>query len=112
MLSLEFYVGTSIFGYLPCSAFFKKNLFRVGCPVFVAVRGLSLVAGSGGYFAAAVRGFSLGWLLLFQSSGSRVQAQWLEHMSLAVAARGLSCQQVESSQSRDGTHVPSIDGDS
>ena len=39
--------------------------------VFVAARGLSLVAASGGYSSLRCTGFSLQWLLLFQSTGSR-----------------------------------------
>ena len=43
--------------------------------VFVAVRGLSLVAASGGYSLLRCAGFSLRWLLLLRSTGSRAQAQ-------------------------------------
>ena len=39
--------------------------------VFVAARGLSLVAVSGGYSSLRCAGFSLWWLLLLQSTGSR-----------------------------------------
>ena len=39
--------------------------------VFVAARGLSLVAASGGYSSLWCAGFSLRWLLLLQSTGSR-----------------------------------------
>ena len=39
--------------------------------VFVAVCGLSLVAASGGYSLLRCAGFSLQWLLLLQSMGSR-----------------------------------------
>ena len=39
--------------------------------VFVAARGLSLVAASGGYSLLRCAGFSLWWLLLLQSTGSR-----------------------------------------
>ena len=39
--------------------------------VFVAARGLSLVAVSGGYSSLWCTGFSLRWLLLLQSTGSR-----------------------------------------
>ena len=39
--------------------------------VFVAARGLPLVAGSGGYSSLRCAGFSLRWLLLLQSTGSR-----------------------------------------
>ena len=38
---------------------------------FVAARGLSLVAVSGGYFLLWCMGFSLWWLLLLWSMGSR-----------------------------------------
>ena len=39
--------------------------------VFVAARGLSLVAATGGYSSLWCTGFSLQWLLLLQSTGSR-----------------------------------------
>ena len=39
--------------------------------VFVAVCGLSLVAASGGYSSMWCTGFSLQWLLLLRSMGSR-----------------------------------------
>ena len=39
--------------------------------VFVAARGLSLVAASGGYSSLWCAGFSLWWLLLLRSTGSR-----------------------------------------
>ena len=39
--------------------------------VFVAACGLSLVAVSGGYSSLWCAGFSLRWLLLLQSTGSR-----------------------------------------
>ena len=51
--------------------------------VFVAVRGLSLVAASGGSSSMWCAGFSLQWLLLLQSTGSR-------RVGSVVAARGLS----------------------
>ena len=41
------------------------------CWVFVAERGLSLVAASGGYSSLRCTGFSLSWLLLLWSTGSR-----------------------------------------
>ena len=41
------------------------------CWVFVAVLGLSLVAASEGYSSLRCTGFSLQWLLLLRSSGSR-----------------------------------------
>ena len=39
--------------------------------VFIAARGLSLVVASGGYSLLWCAGFSLWWLLLLQSTGSR-----------------------------------------
>ena len=39
--------------------------------VFVAARGLSLVEASGGYSSLRCVGFSLRWLLLLRSTGSR-----------------------------------------
>ena len=39
--------------------------------VFVAARGLSLVTASGGYSSLRCVGFSLRWLLLLRSTGSR-----------------------------------------
>ena len=70
--------------------------------VFVAARGCSLVAGVGPLFAA-VNGFSFRWLLVEEHSLG-VQAQELWGMGL-VALRN-----VESSWSRDQTHVPCIAG--
>ena len=65
--------------------------------VFIAVRGLSLVAASGGYSSLQCTGFSLRWLLLLWSTGSRhtcfsscgAQAQQLLHVGSVVVARGL-----------------------
>ena len=54
------------------------------CWVFVAVCGLSLVAVSGGYSSLRCAGFSLWWLLLLRSTGSR-------HAGSVVVAHGLSC---------------------
>ena len=56
--------------------FFIYNLFILFtyfwlCWVFVAACGLSLVAVSGGYSSLRCAGFSLRWLLLLQSMGSR-----------------------------------------
>ena len=39
--------------------------------VFITLRGLSLVAASGGYSSLWCAGFSLRWLLLLWSTGSR-----------------------------------------
>ena len=90
--------------------------------VFVAARGLSLVAAGGGYSSLRCEGFSLRWLLLSRSMGSRhtgfsscgtwaqqlwlvgsrAQAQQLWRMGL-VAPR-----HVGSSQTRALIHVPCI----
>ena len=54
--------------------FSKINLFNYLfwlCWVFVAARGLSLVVVSGGYSLLQCAGFSLRWLLLLWSMGSR-----------------------------------------
>ena len=52
--------------------------------VFIAAHGLSLVAVSRGYSSLRCTGFSLRWLLLLQSTGSR-------HAGSVVVAHGLSC---------------------
>ena len=53
--------------------YFKIHLFIYFwlCWVFIAARGLSLVAASGGCSWLRCAGFSLRWLLLFQSMDSR-----------------------------------------
>ena len=80
--------------------------------VFVAMHGLSLVVASGGYSSLWCAGFSLRWLVLlwstgsrhagFSSCGSRAQAQQLWRMSLAALWH------VGSSQTRARTRVPCI----
>ena len=52
------------------------------CWVFVAAHGLSLVVASGGYSSLGCGGFSLQWLLLLRSTGSR-------HAGSVVVACGL-----------------------
>ena len=62
------FVNIFLYGYL-----FLKNKFiyiRLRW-VFTAERGFSLVAVSGGYSLLRCAGFSLQWLLLLQSTGSR-----------------------------------------
>ena len=54
------------------------------CWVFVSVRGLSLVAASGGHSSSQCAGFSLSWPLLLRSTGSR-------RAGSVVVAHGLSC---------------------
>ena len=80
--------------------------------VFVALHGLSLVAVSRGYSSLLCVVFSLQWLLLLWSTGSRhadfssfsLWAQYLWPMGLAVPRH------VASPQTRDQTCVPCIDG--
>ena len=69
--------------------------------VFVAARRLPLVVASGGYSLLQCAGFSLWWLLLLQSTGSRsagfsscgthAQQLWRSLQSSVVVAHGLSC---------------------
>ena len=54
------------------------------CWVFVSVRGLSLVAASGGHSSSRCTGLSLSCPLLLRSTGSR-------HAGSVVVARGPSC---------------------
>ena len=74
--------------HFPNSFFFPHRfiyLFIFGCIwVFVAARGLSLVAASRVYSLLWCTGFSLRWPLLLRSTGSR-------HMCSVVVAHGLSC---------------------
>ena len=88
------------------------NFFFWLCWVFVAVHRLSLVVASGGYSLLHCMGFSLRWLVLLQSIGSRcagfsscgMQAQlWLLWPSGLVAP-----QHVGSSRTRGQTRVPCI----
>ena len=62
-----------VFIIMLVSLFFFKNKFIYFWLrwVFVAARGLSLVAASGGYSSLWCTGFSLRWLLLLWSTGSR-----------------------------------------
>ena len=58
--------------------------------VFVAARGLSLVVASGGYSSLWCVGFSLRWLLLLWSTGSR-HAGFSSRGSRALECRLSSC---------------------
>ena len=70
-MSLALILNNSLAGYK--ILFLKNYLFIYFWLhwVFVAMRGLSLVAASGGYSSLRCAGFSLQWLLLLQSIGSR-----------------------------------------
>ena len=65
---LPFSIGVCLFIYL-----YKFICLFIYWPswVFVAARGLSLVVASGGYSLLWCAGFSLRWLLLLRSMGSR-----------------------------------------
>ena len=72
-----------------------------------SVHGRPLVAASGGYSLLQCTGFSLRWLLLWQSTSSRLMgfsswSTWAEKWLTGLAAP----RHVESSQTRDRTHVP------
>ena len=68
------------------SAFFFFNLFIYFwlCWVFVSVRGLSLVAASGGHSSSRCAGLSLSWPLLLRSTSSR-------RTGSVIVAHGPSC---------------------
>ena len=73
--------------------FFNKFIYFIYlwlCWVFIAAHGLSLVVASGGYSSLRCTGFSLQWLLLLRSMGSRAQAQQLWLTGSVVVAHGLS----------------------
>ena len=75
--------GFCLEGYFPSCCFFNKFIYFWLRWVFVAVRRLSLVAGSGGYSLLWCAGFSSRWLLLLRSLDSRLAGS-------VVVARGLS----------------------
>ena len=70
-----FHLKMFIYSLYPFGIFFKINLFYLFIFwlhwVFVAACGLSLVAASGGSSSLRCMGFSLRWLLLLRSTGSR-----------------------------------------
>ena len=61
---------SDVLGFFFLSLFILFIYFWL-CWVFVAARGLSLVVASGGYSLLRCEGFSLRWLLLLRSTGSR-----------------------------------------
>ena len=69
--SVVFLHVMSHFDSFPHSILFFKFIYLWLHWVFVAVHGLSLAAASGGYSSLWCTGFSLWWLLLLQSMGSR-----------------------------------------
>ena len=92
------------------------------CWVFVAAHGFSLLVASGGYSSLRCAGFSLQWLLLLRSTGSKHVGfsscgTWAQQMWLAgsrVQAQQLwrtglvAPWHVGSSQTRVRTHIPCI----
>ena len=73
--------------------------------VFVAARGLSLAAVSGGYSSLGHKSFSLLWLLLLRSTGFSSCITW----ALSLGCTGLVAPwHVDSSQTRDQTCVSYI----
>ena len=80
--------------------FFIIIIFRLRW-VFVAVRGLSLVAMSGDYSSLRCTGFSLRWLLLLQSTGSRHTGfSSCSTRASVVVAHGLSSCGAQAPESR------------
>ena len=100
---MEFIVLPELVGWF-LFFFFLINLFIYGCVGSLLLRrGLSLAAVSWGYSSLWCAGFSLRWLLLLWSTGSRahgLQELWRTGL---VAPR-----HVGSSQTRPGTHVSCI----
>ena len=70
--------------YLTNFLFFNLSIYFWLCWVFVSVRGLSLVAASGGHSSSRCVGLSPSWPLLLRSTGSR-------RAGSAVVAHGPSC---------------------
>ena len=118
--SKKFIRGTFLF-FLNVYIFLILFYFWLCC-VFVAALGLSLVAGSGGYSSLWCAGFSLRWLLLLRSTGSRrtgfsscgTWAQQLWLVGSRAQAQQLWCtglaapRHVGSSWTRDQTRVPCV----
>ena len=79
-----------VFSHLIQCYFFFFYVYLWLCWVFIAVRGLSLVEASGVYSSLQCAGFSLRWLLLLQSTGSR-RAGFSSCGSRALELRLSSC---------------------
>ena len=75
-----------MYTYIPISpsSFFLNFIYLRVCWDFVSVRGLSLVAASGGHSSSRCTGLSLSRPLLLRSTGSR-------RAGSVVVAHGLSC---------------------
>ena len=80
----RFYKSVPVYLFIFLNLFFYFWL----CWFYIAARGLSLVAGSRGYSSLWCAGFSLRWLLLLQSTGSRCTVfsscgTWAQYLWLA-----------------------------
>ena len=112
----------SLMLFLSSSSFFKTFIYFWLHWVFIAACGLSLVVASRGYSSLQCTGFSLQWLLLLRSMGSRragfsscgTRAQQLWLMGSRAQAQQLwhtglvAPQHVGSSRTRARTRVPCI----
>ena len=119
-LSFPIFLRKILFFFL--QIYFILFIYFWLCWVFVAVPGLSLVVASRGHSSMRCTGFSLWWLLLLWSIGSRhmgfsscgVQAQQLWLMGCRAQAQELwrtglvALQHVRSSRTRPWTRVPCI----
>ena len=76
---MDFLIWSELFFF-----FINKFIYFWLCWVFVSVRGLSLVAASGGHSSSRCAGLSLSWPLLLRSTGSRCAGS-------VVVAHGPSC---------------------
>ena len=87
---LTFHLNKTLKRYFPQCCLLLLFLIYWLCWVFVAARGLSLVAASRGYSSLWCEGFSLLWLLLLRSTGSR-RAGFSSCASRALERRLSSC---------------------
>ena len=88
---LEWRAGCGHTGYMGTVSFFfffflnfYLFIYLWLCWVFISVRGLSLVAASGGHSSSWCAGLSLSWPLLLRSTGSR-------RAGSVIVAHGPSC---------------------
>ena len=63
--------GLYFFNFIFLKNFIYLFIYFWQCWVFIAAHGLSLVAASGAYSSLGCAGFSLRWILLLGSTGSR-----------------------------------------
>ena len=98
------FVPKSVSNNVSPTFLFILFLFIFGCVGSLLLRGLSVVAANGGYFSLWCAGFSLRWILLLGSTGSRragfsscglrasvVVACGLWSAGSVVVAHGLNC---------------------